>query len=448
MYHVANVVRRVSSAVFLAAALLAHPAPARSQTSSQPSLAISLNERMFRQGATLNLGVRLTNPGGGPVCDFFLVIVLPDGARAVSIRQGAPVFGSTSNLQSLVPFASAVSLQAPLTVDRHLFSHTFDGNEPQGTYRVNFVALTAGALGNGVVDPGELVAWTVETFSFAPGFGDPPGRLRLSWGVSGPGLSQSRTLDRAGFDLAPPSLAFPSAVVRQLTARVVRTDYEPMGFSLAVDHGVTLESSPPFGAASIMTYQIGSFRAPRDASVLIDGILNGSAYNWLTVIEQGITIVEVGRDVRRTMEIRAGMNYTFFVAVSETSFNAGEIRLRAVLSFSNLTPAEVALGAGDTSGAVEDSHPENAAMLERHATLPVGYGRCATRAACSARRWTSSVRPVSRRLRHDHRLRRRWPHSRRAELFDTTADVCPGNLSRLRTSADARAVWRSASPLL
>src|SRR5262245_3616695 len=90
--------------------------PAWAQGSYDPTLGIVLNQATFRPGETLDLGVTVNNPGGGPAADFYVLIRLPDNLTVVSVRLGAPVvFGSMGNLTSLVPAAAGIGLGGPFT---------------------------------------------------------------------------------------------------------------------------------------------------------------------------------------------------------------------------------------------------------------------------------------------------------------------------------------------
>jgi hypothetical protein len=135
-----------------------------------PTLGISLNQGTFTPGQTIDLGVSVTNPGGGPAADFFVLIQLPGSPTVLSIRLGAsPVFGSLANLSSLVPAAARIGLGGPFAVSQPLFRYAFNGSEPQGQYLVYFAAVSSGAFGNGRLDGGELLALKTAAFTFGSG---------------------------------------------------------------------------------------------------------------------------------------------------------------------------------------------------------------------------------------------------------------------------------------
>lgn len=142
-----------------------------SAAQSVPVVTPLLNQTAFQPGATLQFGAAVTNPGGGPAVDFYVGIQLPDGVTAVTLRLGAsPVTGSLANLAALMPTAPNVSLTSPFAVNEPaLFSYTFTGVEPVGTYTTFVGAVVAGGLRDGALGPGELLAFTTRTFTFGAG---------------------------------------------------------------------------------------------------------------------------------------------------------------------------------------------------------------------------------------------------------------------------------------
>lgn len=56
------------------------PAAFVSAVAGDPALGLTLNQTTFRPGDSLSVTVSVVNPGGGPLCDFFVLIRLPDGA--------------------------------------------------------------------------------------------------------------------------------------------------------------------------------------------------------------------------------------------------------------------------------------------------------------------------------------------------------------------------------
>jgi Subtilase family len=150
------------------AAALASPALAQG---TAPVVAVQVNQSAFTPGQALRLSASVTNPGGGPVADFYVGIQLPDGVSTVSVRLGAgPVGGSLAHLAALAPTAAGVVLALPFTItDTPLLSYTFTGVEPVGTYVAYIAAIAAGGLRDGALGPGELLAFNSVTFSFGAG---------------------------------------------------------------------------------------------------------------------------------------------------------------------------------------------------------------------------------------------------------------------------------------
>ena len=199
------------------------------QATGQTNLAITLNQPTFRTGQGLTLSVSVDNPGGGPMADFFAGILLPDGTTAVSIRLGgSPVIGSLANLRSLVPVAARVSLASSFTANQTLFQYTLNGSEPSGSYTVYFAAVSTGALSDGVLGGGELLALQTSSFTVGTGGillpGDPasPALQAVHLFNASNGVSdREASLDSSGRSIARTQIeiAFnPNATVAQVNA--------------------------------------------------------------------------------------------------------------------------------------------------------------------------------------------------------------------------------------
>lgn len=160
-------VGRLAGLVAVMVALVASPAGAQ----TAPVVTPLLNQTAFQPGATLQFGAAVTNPGGGPVADFYVGLVLPDGLTAITLQLGGgPSAGSLANLGGLVPTAAGVNLAGAFAVNQPaLFGYTFSGIEPIGTYTAFVAAVTAGGLRDGALGPGELLAFTTRTFTFGAG---------------------------------------------------------------------------------------------------------------------------------------------------------------------------------------------------------------------------------------------------------------------------------------
>jgi len=183
---------------------------------SAPTVTPLVNQSSFLPGQTLRFGASVTNPGGGPTVDFYVGVQLPDGISAVTARLGAgPVAGTLANLAGLVPTAPGVSLAGAFAVSEPaLLSHTFTGGEPPGTYTVFVAAVRAGGLRDGVLDPGDLLAFATQTFTYGVG------SVLLTGDDSSPALDA--TVDFKGHDTVPAS----AISTDEAGLRVARTQIE------------------------------------------------------------------------------------------------------------------------------------------------------------------------------------------------------------------------------
>ena len=123
-------------------------------------LGLTVNTQAIVPGDTLVAGITVDNPGGGPLADFYFLILLPDGTTVVSAGPGVGArVGSVGNLRSLVPVVQGVSLASAFPYQSSsFFSYTFSGIEPLGIYRMFFAAVRAGGLNDGVLGAGDLLA--------------------------------------------------------------------------------------------------------------------------------------------------------------------------------------------------------------------------------------------------------------------------------------------------
>jgi hypothetical protein len=138
-------------------------APGADGLRAQPgplNLELTLNRTSIVPGQRLVAGISVNNPGGGPAADFVFAVVLPGGVTVASVGPGIGVrFGRFSDLRTIVPVARNVSLAGPFQyADPGFFAYDFAGAEPFGTYRFIFAAVTAGALNDGALGAGELLA--------------------------------------------------------------------------------------------------------------------------------------------------------------------------------------------------------------------------------------------------------------------------------------------------
>lgn len=181
-----------------------------------PTVTPLVSQSSFLPGQTLQMGASVTNPGGGPTVDFYVGVQLPDGITAVTARLGAgPVAGSLANLAGLAPTAPAVSLAGAFAVSEPaLLRHTFTGAEPPGTYTVFVAAVMAGGLRDGALNPGDLLAFATQTFTFGVG------SVLLTGDDSSPALDA--TVNFKGHD----TVAASAISTDEAGARIPRTQIE------------------------------------------------------------------------------------------------------------------------------------------------------------------------------------------------------------------------------
>lgn len=124
------------------------------------ALGLTVNTPTIVPGDTLVAGITVDNPGGGPLADFYFLILLPDGTTVVSAGPGVGArVGTVDNLRSLVPVVRGVSLASAFPYQSSsFFSYTFSGIEPLGIYRMFFAAVRAANLNDGVLGAGDLLA--------------------------------------------------------------------------------------------------------------------------------------------------------------------------------------------------------------------------------------------------------------------------------------------------
>lgn len=151
--------RRLLLMVLLGILLAPYPSGLRARQ-APPTLGLTLNGTSILPGQRLVAGVTVSNPGGGAAADFVFAVVLPDGVTVVSAGPGIGArFGRLSDLRTVVPVARNIGLAAAFNYeDPAFFAYDFTGSEPLGVYRFILAAVTAGALGDGALGPGELLA--------------------------------------------------------------------------------------------------------------------------------------------------------------------------------------------------------------------------------------------------------------------------------------------------
>jgi hypothetical protein len=135
-----------------------------------PSLlvTVAVDQASVSPGGRLVASVGAVNPGMAEVVDFYLGLVLPGGQTILFFTEGGGVSPvPAADVPGYVPVARAVTLGAPFAVPLGvLFAHTWTGGEPRGTYLLFLVAVRAGALADGAIDPGDVLAASVASFAF------------------------------------------------------------------------------------------------------------------------------------------------------------------------------------------------------------------------------------------------------------------------------------------
>jgi uncharacterized repeat protein (TIGR01451 family) len=135
-----------------------------------PSVALLLNHTTLQPGQTLIVGVHVTNPGEALVVDAYVGAILPDGTTLVFVTPSAMTASSFAATASWPPYAAGVTLPEGLAaVVNPLFSYTFTGGEPAGTYQLFVVLTPPGAFDDGSIDDGDLVALDLQPVLFSAG---------------------------------------------------------------------------------------------------------------------------------------------------------------------------------------------------------------------------------------------------------------------------------------
>jgi hypothetical protein len=126
-----------------------------------------VNQRSFGAGELLTAVVDVLNPGRPGAADFYMGVVQPDGGIAFLMAEGGVASGRVGDLASFRAVAAGVALtQAFAVTARDVLSHRFAGGEPRGHYTLFLLVVEAGALADGVLADGEMLALAAAPFSF------------------------------------------------------------------------------------------------------------------------------------------------------------------------------------------------------------------------------------------------------------------------------------------
>jgi glucose/arabinose dehydrogenase len=159
-----------------------------------PTLALGVDPPLVRPGETLRARVSVRT-GDAPIAgDAYFGIVQPDGRTVVFLTGTRPAAGVVASLaddaRTFAPLMPDLAIPAGTTVTiEDFFVHAVGPTEPSGPY-VLFVALARdGALDDGRVDPGDLLAVAAQTVTLGPAAQDrsarSPARRRRRVGAQG-----------------------------------------------------------------------------------------------------------------------------------------------------------------------------------------------------------------------------------------------------------------------
>ena len=134
-------------------------------------LAASVNRTAFVSGDTVELSLSAANPGLPENVDVYAVILLPDGDNMVNFvsLDGSFKIGSLSDIGALSPMVASLSLANAFNVNLSpFFTYAWSGVEAAGDYSAFLLMAQAGSLSDGSIDAGDLLEFSVVSFSFNP----------------------------------------------------------------------------------------------------------------------------------------------------------------------------------------------------------------------------------------------------------------------------------------
>jgi hypothetical protein len=129
----------------------------------------TVNSQTFATGSTMFQTAGLSNPGLGAAMDLYIGNLRPNGV--IEFLTGAGVtLGSLGNLGSFQPLLTGLPLNAPFSVVvPNFLTHTWTALELQGDYLFFVLALTTGALSDGIVTGDELLGVAGAPYRFSTG---------------------------------------------------------------------------------------------------------------------------------------------------------------------------------------------------------------------------------------------------------------------------------------
>ena len=126
-----------------------------------------MNQSTFAAGQTITATLGVASPGLPGAVDLYVGILLPDGGTIAFFTGPSSVaIGTVADLTSFRPIGSGVPLTPTFTMSLpSFFSYQWTGGEPPGVYTYFSLALTSGALADGVLAPEEIVGLATSAFS-------------------------------------------------------------------------------------------------------------------------------------------------------------------------------------------------------------------------------------------------------------------------------------------
>ena len=162
-------------ALYVAGLVVALLGEAHSAGAQAPRLTLVLtaSHAVIAPGGTLRVTVGAVNSGPPVAADVYVVVLLPDGDSLVAPRGAAGfAFGRLSQLGALAPLAAGVTLATGFAQSLEDFVvYTFTGSEPAGVYRFFLAAVRPGALADGRVDAGDVLALATKQVTLGPPLG-------------------------------------------------------------------------------------------------------------------------------------------------------------------------------------------------------------------------------------------------------------------------------------
>ena len=135
-----------------------------------PALALGVNQQLLHPGDTIRVSVSVRTGEAPVAADGYFGIVQPDGQTVVFLTSTMPLAGVTTTLAGDARTFAAVMPDLVIPAGTNVtiedfFVYALDAAQPSGTYIV-FAALgRVGALDDGRVDPGDLLAIALETIT-------------------------------------------------------------------------------------------------------------------------------------------------------------------------------------------------------------------------------------------------------------------------------------------